>query len=67
MKVLVTQLSLALGDPMKCSPPGASIHEILKARILALRRLPVPSPGDLPRPGIELRSLALQADSLLSE
>ena len=32
MKVLVTQLSLALGDPMKGSPPGASIHEILKAR-----------------------------------
>ena len=29
--------------------------------------LPVPSPGDLPRPGIEPRSLALQADSLPSE
>ena len=29
--------------------------------------LPFPSPGDLPDPGIELRSPALLADSLLSE
>ena len=29
--------------------------------------LPFPSPGDLPDPGIEPRSLALQADSLLYE
>ena len=29
--------------------------------------LPFPSPGDLPDPGIELGSPALQADALLSE
>jgi len=29
--------------------------------------LPVPSPGDLPDPGIEPRSPALQADSLPTE
>ena len=29
--------------------------------------LPVPSPGDLPDPGIEPRSPALQADALTSE
>ena len=29
--------------------------------------LPFPSPGDLPDPGIEPRSPAMQADSLLSE
>ena len=29
--------------------------------------LPFPSPGDLPNPGIEPRSSALQADSLLAE
>ena len=29
--------------------------------------LPSPSPGDLPDPGIELRSPALQADALTSE
>ena len=28
---------------------------------------PFPSPGDLPNPGMEPRSPALQADSLLSE
>ena len=30
-------------------------------------RLPFPAPGDLPNPGIEPRSIALQADSLLTE
>ena len=30
-------------------------------------RLPFPSPGDLPNPGIEPGSPTLQADSLLSE
>ena len=30
-------------------------------------KLPFPSPGDLPDPGIEPSSPALQADSLLSE
>ena len=29
--------------------------------------MPFPSPGDLPDPGIESRSPALQADTLLSE
>ena len=29
--------------------------------------LPFPSPGDLPNPGVELGSVALQADLLLSE
>ena len=29
--------------------------------------LPFPSPGDLPNPGIEPRSSAVQADALLSE
>ena len=29
--------------------------------------VPLPSPGDLPHPGIETGSLTLQADSLLSD
>ena len=33
-KVLVTQLSPTLWDPMDCSPPGSSVHGILQARIL---------------------------------
>ena len=32
-----------------------------------MEELPFSSPGDLPNPGIEPRSPALQADSLLSE
>ena len=38
---------------------------ILQARILEW--VAIPSPGDLPNPGIKLRSPALQADSLPSE
>ena len=36
---------------LDCSPPGASVHGILQARIL--RGLPFPSPGDLPDSGIK--------------
>ena len=50
---------------MDCSPPGSSLHLILQAR--ALEWLPLPSPEDLPNPGIEPSSPALQVDSLLSE
>ena len=30
----VTQLCLTLSDPMDCSPPGSSIHEIFQAGVL---------------------------------
>ena len=44
------------------APPsmGFSRHEYWSG-------LPFPSPGDLPDPGIELRSPALEADALTSE
>ena len=42
-----------------------SVHGILQARILEW--VAIPSPGDLPEPGIEPRSPPLQVDSLLSE
>ena len=42
-----------------------TIHGILQARILDCR--PFPFPGDLPNPGIEPRSPALQADTLPAE
>ena len=48
--------SLTLWDPM-----DYTVHEILQARIA------FPSSRDLPNPGIEPRSPALQADSLPSE
>ena len=47
---------------MDYSPPGSSERGILQARIL-----PFPSPGDLPNPGTEPGSAALQADSLPTE
>ena len=50
-KVLVTKLCLTLCDPMDCSPPRSSVHGILQARIL--QWLAIPSPGDLPDPGIK--------------
>ena len=34
MKVLATQLCMTLCNPMDCSPPGSSVHGILKARVL---------------------------------
>ena len=34
VKVVVTQLYLALCDHMDCSPPDSSVHGILQARIL---------------------------------
>ena len=64
VKVLVTQLCLILCDSTDCSPPGSSVHGILQARILGFL---LPSPEDLPDPGIKPRPPALQADSPLSE
>ena len=60
--VLVAQLSATLCNSMDCSPPGSSVQGVLKAS-----ELPLPSPGDLSDPGIELRSPALQAYSLLTK
>ena len=46
--------------------PGSSVHEIFQKGILEWVGL-FPSPGNLPNPGIEPGSPALQADSLPSE
>ena len=48
---------------MDCSLPGSSGF----SRQESWSGLPFPSPGDLPDPGIEPGSPALQADALLSE
>ena len=50
--VLFAQSCLTLCDPVDCSPPSSSVHEISQARILD--GLPFPFPGDLPNPGIKL-------------
>ena len=56
----VAQLCPTLCDPMDCT-----VHGILQARTLEC--VAFPSAGDLPNPGIELGSPALQADSLPTE
>ena len=50
---------------MDYSLPHSSVLEISRQEYWS--GLPFPSPGDLPDPGIEPRSPALQADSLPSE
>ena len=45
--------------------PHGTVHGILQARILEW--VAFPSPEDLPNPGIEPRSPALQVDSLPAE
>ena len=59
VKVKVAQSCPTLCDPMD------SAHGILQARILEWVALPISR--DLPNPGIEPRSPALQADSLPAE
>ena len=49
---------------MDCSLPGSSVRGTLQARVLEWVAV---SPGDLPNPGIEPGSPALQADALPSE
>ena len=60
MKVKVVQ-----SHPTLCDPMDYTVHGILQARILEWAAYP--SPADLPDPGIELGSTALQADSLPTE
>ena len=59
------QSCLTLCSSMNHSPPGSSIHGIFQARVLEW--VAISFSGDLPNPGIEPRSPALQADALLSE
>ena len=51
--------------PTVCYPMDYTVHGILQARILEW--VASPSPADLPNPGIEQGSPALQADPLPTE
>ena len=62
----VAQSCLTLRDPMYCSPPGSSVHGDSQGKNTRVG-LPCPPPGDLPNPGMEPRSPALQVDSLSAE
>ena len=48
-KVLGTQLSLTLCNPMDCSPPGSFVHEISQARILEWVAIPFSRGSSQPR------------------
>ena len=66
MLCLVAQSCPTLCDPMDCSPPGSSVHGGF-SRQEYWSGLTCPPPGNLPNPGTEPRSPALQANSLPSE
>ena len=61
--MLIAQLCLTLCDPMDCSLPDSFV-EFSKQEYWS--ELPFPSPGDLPKPGIEPGSPA-KAASLPTE
>ena len=61
----VAQSCPTLCDPLDCSLPGSSTHGILQAGILEW--VTISFSGELPDPGIEPGSPALQADALHSE
>ena len=67
---LVAQSCPTLCNPMECSPPGSSVHGDSPwgfSRQENRSGLPCLPPGDLPNPETELRSPALQVDSLPPE
>ena len=61
----ITQSCLTLCNPVDSSLPGSTVHGFSRQEYWS--GLPFPSPGDLPNPGIEPGSPALQTDALLSE
>ena len=63
MKVSVAPSCPILCNPMDYNPASSSVQGVFQARI----RVNSLSPGDLPDPEIKPRSLALEADSLLSK
>ncbi|XDC69266.1 hypothetical protein R6Z07F_000439 [Ovis aries] len=57
-----TQLLPTLCDPMDCTPPVSPSVGLPRQEYWT--ELPFPSPGEIPDPGTEPRSPALQADAL---
>ena len=62
---VLVKVKVAQSCPTLCDPMVYTVHGILQVRILEWE--PFPTPEDLPNPGIEPRSPALQVDSLLTE
>ena len=57
VKVLVTQSYQTLYNPMDCSPPGSSVHEILQARILKWVAIPFSRGSSQPRDQTRVSSI----------
>ena len=53
-----------LRNAVDCTPPGSSVHEILQARILEWVAMPSSRGPSQPRDQTNVRSAALQVDSL---
>ena len=62
---LVAESRLTPCDPMDCGPPDSSVHGHSPGKKTGVGGHALQ--GDLPNPGIEPRSPALQVGSLLSE
>ena len=62
---LVTKSCPTLCDPMDCSPPGSSVHEIFQAGMLDW--VAISSSGDLPNPGIKHTSPELAGGFFTTE
>ena len=58
VKVLNTQLRPTLCDPMDCSPPVSSVHEILQARILEWVAIPFSRVSSPPRGKTQVSCIA---------
>ena len=63
--MLAAQSCLTFCNPLGCNLPDSSVHGIFQGRILEW--VAISFSGDLPNPGIQPRSPALQADSLTFE
>ena len=64
---LVAQMCPTLCDPMDYSQSGSSVQGVSPGKNTGWSGLPCPLPGDIPNPGMEPRSPALQANALLSK
>ena len=62
LRCLVSQSCPTFANPMDCSLPAPLFKGFTRQKYWS--GLPCPPPGDLPNPGTEPRSPALQADSL---
>ena len=56
--MLVTQSCPSLCDPMDCSPPGSSVHEIFQARILEWVAISFSRGSSQPRDGTQVTCTA---------